>query len=118
MEWKDTYPIDLEYGLLSQDKLILGALKPENIIDLIHNFTIFTETEKGKVKILARYHQFRAVNKTINRLLRKKTPEDRSGIIWHTQGSGKSLSMVFLIRKIRTIEELKQFKYSLNCFNY
>ena len=110
LEWKDTYPISLDHKLSSQDKLILGALKPENLIDLIRNFTIFTETEKGKIKILARYHQYRAVNKTIDRLLNKDTPEDRSGIIWHTQGSGKSLSMVFLIRKIRTVDELKQFK--------
>lgn len=110
LEWKDTYPVLLDRELSSQDKMIIGALKPENIIDLIRNFTIFTETEKGKIKILARYHQYRAVNKTIHRLLNGKTPQDRSGIIWHTQGSGKSLSMVFLIRKIRTIENLKQFK--------
>lgn len=110
LEWKDTYPVPLDHELSSQDKLIIGALKPENIIDLIRNFTIFTETEKGKIKILARYHQYRAVNKTIHRLLNGKTLEDRSGVIWHTQGSGKSLSMVFLIRKIRTIENLKQFK--------
>lgn len=110
LEWKDTYPLELDYSLSSQDKLILGALKKENLIDLIRNFTIFTETEKGKIKILARYHQFRAVNKTINRLLNEDTPKNRSGIIWHTQGSGKSLSMVFLIRKLRTIDELKGFK--------
>lgn len=110
LEWKDTYPIPLDHELSSQDKLIIGALKPENIIDLIQNFTIFTDTENGKIKILARYHQYRAVNKTIDRLLKGKTPEDRSGVIWHTQGSGKSLSMVFLIRKIRTISNLKQFK--------
>lgn len=110
LEWKDTYPTPLDHKLSSQDKLIIGALKPENIIDLIYNFTIFYETEKGKIKILARYHQLRAVNKTIKRLLSGKTPEKRSGVIWHTQGSGKSLSMVFLIRKIRTIESLKQFK--------
>ena len=110
LEWKDTYPVPLDHELSSQDKLIIGALKPGNIIDLIRNFTIFTETEKGKIKILARYHQYRAVNKTIHRLLNGKTPQDRSGVIWHTQGSGKSLSMVFLIRKIRTIENLKQFK--------
>lgn len=110
LEWKDTYPVPLDKELSSQDKLIIGALKPENIIDLICNFTIFTETEKGKIKILARYHQYRAVNKTIHRLLNGKTSKDRSGVIWHTQGSGKSLSMVFLIRKIRTIENLKQFK--------
>lgn len=110
LEWKDIYPVPLDRELSSQDKLIIGALKPENIIDLIQNFTIFTDSEKGKIKILARYHQYRAVNKTIDRLLKGKTPEDRSGVIWHTQGSGKSLSMVFLIRKIRTISNLKQFK--------
>ena len=110
LEWNDTYPVPLDHELSSQDKLIIGALKPENLIDLIQNFSIFTDTEKGKIKILARYHQYRAVNKTIGRLLEGKSPKNRSGVIWHTQGSGKSLSMVFLIRKIRTISNLKQFK--------
>lgn len=110
LEWKDTYPLELNPKLRSQERLILGALTKNNIIDLIRNFTIFTETEKGKIKILGRYHQYRAVNKIVQRLLTKETPEERSGVIWHTQGSGKSVSMVFLIRKIRTIEELKKFK--------
>ena len=110
VEWKDTYPIPTDHKTSSQNKLILGALKPENLIDLIRNFTIFKETENGRIKIIARYHQYRATNKAIDRLLEKETPEDRSGIIWHTQGSGKSLTMVFLIRKIRTIERLKKFK--------
>lgn len=110
LEWKDTYPVELDPNLKSQERLILGALKKENIIDLIRNFTLFLDTEKGKKKILARYHQFRAVNKTINRLINNKTPEEKSGVIWHTQGSGKSLSMVFLIRKLRTIGELKKLK--------
>ena len=110
LEWKDTYPITLNPKISSQEKLIIGALTKENFLDLIQNFTLFLDTEKGKIKILARYHQFRAVNKTIDRLLEHDNPEDRSGVIWHTQGSGKSLSMVFLIRKLRTINELKKLK--------
>ncbi|MBU7029160.1 MAG: type I restriction endonuclease subunit R [Theionarchaea archaeon] len=110
LEWKDTYPLVLDPKLSSQERLILGALTKNNIIDLIRNFTIFTETEKGKIKVVARYHQYRAVNKIIKRLLTEKTPEARSGVIWHTQGSGKSMSMVFLIRKLRTIDQLKRLK--------
>jgi type I restriction enzyme R subunit len=110
LEWKDTYPRELDPKLNSQEKLILGALTKENLLDLIRNFTVFQDTEKGKIKIVARYHQFRAVKKIVNLLLTKKKPEERSGIVWHTQGSGKSLSMVFLIRKIRRIEETKRLK--------
>lgn len=110
LEWKDTYPLTLDPNLSSQERLILGALTRNNIIDLIRNFTVFTETEKGKIKVVARYHQYRAVNKIIKKLLTEKTPEARSGVIWHTQGSGKSMSMVFLIRKLRTIDQLRKFK--------
>lgn len=110
LEWKDTYPHTLDPNLSSQERLILGALTKNNIIDLIRNFAIFIETEKGKIKVVGRYHQYRAVNKIVKRLLTEKTPEARSGVIWHTQGSGKSMSMVFLIRKLRTIDELKKFK--------
>jgi len=110
LEWKDTYPTPLKEEWSSQERLIIGSLKKENIVDLIRNFTIFMETHKGKVKIVGRYHQFRAVNKIIYERLPKKTPEERSGVVWHTQGSGKSLSMVFLIRKLRTIENLKKSK--------
>lgn len=110
LEWRDTYPAALTPDLKSQEKLILGALTKQHLLDLVRNFALFQETEKGRIKIVGRYHQFRAVNKIIDRLLTGKKPDDRSGIIWHTQGSGKSLSMVFLIRKIRTIDQLKSFK--------
>jgi len=110
LEWKDTYPKKLDPKLNSQEKLILGALSKENLLDLIRNFTVFQDTEKGRVKLVGRYHQFRAVNKIVNLLLTKEKPEQRSGIVWHTQGSGKSLSMVFLIRKIRRIEKTKRLK--------
>jgi len=110
LEWKDTYPTPLRKEWSSQERLIMGGLMKEKIVDLIRNFTVFMETHKGKVKIVGRYHQFRAVNKIIHERLPKKTPEERSGIVWHTQGSGKSLSMVFLIRKLRTIGSLKKYK--------
>lgn len=82
----------------------------EHLLDLVSNFTVFQDTEKGRVKLVGRYHQFRAVGKIVDRLLTMEKPEERSGIIWHTQGSGKSLSMVYLIRKIRRIEKTKKYK--------
>lgn len=110
-QWTDPYPVKADKSLRSQQKLILGMLSRDNLLDLIRNFTIFTNSDEGKlIKILATYTQFRAVKKAINRLLTEKTPEARSGVIWHTQGSGKSFSMVFLIRKLRTIEFLKKLK--------
>ena len=110
LEWKDTYPTKLDEKWKSQERLIRGALTKESLLDLIRNFTVFRDSEKGKIKLVARYHQFRAVNKIIHNFLTKKTPEERSGVVWHTQGSGKSFSMVYLIKKIRTIESLKRYK--------
>ena len=110
LEWKDTYPTKLNEKWSSQERLIRGALTKENLLDLIRNFTVFRDSEKGKIKLVARYHQFRAVNKIVYKLLTKKTAAERSGIVWHTQGSGKSYSMVYLIKKIRTLEDLKKYK--------
>ena len=67
-------------------------------------------------KVVARYQQFRAVHKAVSRLQEGRTRnqgaarDERGGIIWHTQGSGKSLSMVFLVRKMRMTPRLNQFK--------
>lgn len=110
LEWKDTYPTKLNEKWNSQERLIRGALTRENLLDLIRNFTVFKDSEKGKIKLVARYHQFRATNKIINNLLTKKTPEERSGVVWHTQGSGKSYSMIYLIKKLRAIKSLKKYK--------
>ena len=69
---------------------------------MIRNFIIFDDGPENRIKIAGRYHQYRAVNKVIDRLENSDTPEKRSGVVWHTQGSGKSMSMVFLIKKLRT----------------
>ena len=67
-------------------------------------------------KVVARYQQFRAVHKAVTRLQEGRTRtqgaerDERGGIIWHTQGSGKSLSMVFLVRKMRMMPRLNRFK--------
>jgi type I restriction enzyme R subunit len=109
-EWKDPFPRTVpELGdtPTPQDILAAGMLSKENLLDLIQNFIVY-EPEGGKIiKKLARYQQFRAVNKAINRILHAKSPIDRGGVVWHTQGSGKSLSMLYLAVKLRRIEELK-----------
>lgn len=113
LEWKDPYPLDakdLGDPATAQQLLIQGLLTPKNFLDIIQNFTIY-ETESGRtIKKIARYQQFRAVQKTIERL---KAPGDRKskgGVIWHTQGSGKSLTMVFLTQKIRRDHLLRDYK--------
>ncbi len=62
------------------------------------------------VKIVARYQQFRAVKKIIKRLEEGKTPEERGGIVWHTQGSGKSMTMMFTVREMYHHPEFRNFK--------
>ncbi|MBT5228930.1 MAG: type I restriction endonuclease subunit R [Methylococcales bacterium] len=71
---------------------------------------LFEPVEGKLIKKVARYQQFRAVNKVIQRLKAGTTRKERSGIIWHTQGSGKSLTMVMLAVKMRRDVELKQYK--------
>jgi len=121
VEWKDPYPYTLEEikELLGVDKvhsqhlLIQGMLSKENLIEILHTFTIFLETTKGFVKIVPRYQQFRAVQEIIKRLREYRDPHKRGGIIWHTQGSGKSLTMMFTIRAMNHDPELRKFKIVL-----
>ena len=123
-EWKDTAPVPMaqveaELGkdhLSSQNKLIAGMLRPAHLLDIIRHFTLYQEVSGRTIKIVCRYQQYRAVQVAAERLLTGKTRlEDgehdrRGGVIWHTQGSGKSLAMVFLVRKMRSSPELRRFK--------
>jgi type I restriction enzyme R subunit len=124
LEWKDTAPVPLEQvkaelnkaHLSSQNKLIAGMLRPAHLLDIIRHFTLFNTVSGKTVKMVCRYQQYRAVAAAVDRLLHGKTKDEdgehdrRGGIIWHTQGSGKSLTMVFLVRKMRSIPELRRFK--------
>ncbi|GGI12577.1 type I restriction endonuclease subunit R [Gottfriedia solisilvae] len=106
-EWKDTYPLlknDVGSNSTPQDILVAGMLTKENLLDMIRNFVVY-EVENGRtIKKVSRYQQFRATNKTINRILN----EDKGGVIWATQGSGKSLTMVYLATKIRRLKQLNK----------
>jgi type I restriction enzyme R subunit len=124
LEWKDTAPIPLadvqaDLGkptLSSQNKLIAGMLRKEHLLDLIRHFTIYQQVSGRTVKVVSRYQQFRAVQYAVERLRTGKTKaqdgehDRRGGIVWHTQGSGKSLTMVFLVRKMRSVPALRRFK--------
>ena len=113
LEWKDPYPLtpkDISEKPNSQEVLIAGILSKQNFLDMIRNFTVFEPVDGKTIKKIARYQQFRAVHKTIERIKTGTTKKERGGVIWHTQGSGKSLTMVFLTIKMRRDEELKQYK--------
>ena len=112
IEWKDAYPVNnvdvFEYKETPQNILLQGIFKRENLLDIMQNFIVYDMDKENsrKVKKVCRYQQFRAVQKCIKRLEDGKTPLEKGGVVWHTQGSGKSLSMVFLSRKIRSIKKL------------
>ncbi len=124
MEWKDTSPVPMsevaqslgKKELNSQEKLIAGMFRQEHLLDIVRNFILFDDKEGRIIKMVCRYPQFRAVQRAVERLRTGKTKrqtgeeDQRGGIIWHTQGSGKSYTMVFLVRKMRTLPDLKDFK--------
>lgn len=103
--------------LVQQEVLAAGLLRPAYLLDALRSFTVYMTTDDGvRIKIVPRYQQFRSVHIALQRLCDGKTrsqdgmTDRRGGIIWHTQGSGKSLTMVFLVKKLRTIPELRRFK--------
>lgn len=115
--WADPYPRtvdDLEHGSSGpndQQRLVAGMLDRDNLLDLIRTFTIFSTNDKGQtIKIVGRYQQFRAVKLAVKRLLTGRNPRERSGIIWHTQGSGKSLTMMFMVREMYRHPQLSRWK--------
>lgn len=108
-ERASSYPAG-ESAINAQQRLLAGMFAPASLLDLIRNFIIFEPVEGRLIKKVARYQQYRAVNKVIERLKTGQTRRDKSGIIWHTQGSGKSLTMVMLAVKMRRDPELQQYK--------
>lgn len=85
--------------------------RPEHLLALLRCYTVFRTGEGGKTeKVVARYQQFRAVEKALLRLRNGLNPRERSGIIWHTQGAGKSLTMLFLVRRMRFLDEFAPWK--------
>ncbi|KHK58700.1 restriction endonuclease subunit R [Ralstonia sp. A12] len=103
-------------ALSEQERHVAGLLAPSHLLDVVKNFMLFMQVGGQTIKAVCRYQQYRAVNRAISRLKNGQTRlqhgehDQRGGIIWHTQGSGKSLTMVFLVRKMRTDPELRRFK--------
>jgi type I restriction enzyme R subunit len=113
-DWKDAYPftdkdLDGEHTT-AQQRMLAGMFNKNSFLDILQNFVIYEPIEGRLIKKVARYQQFRAVNKVIDRLKTGTTRKDKSGIVWHTQGSGKSLTMVMLAVKMRRDPELQQYK--------
>ena len=115
--WADPFPRtvdELEHGAggpNDQQRLVAGMLDPGNLLDLIRTFTLFTVNEEGQtIKMVGRYQQFRAVKLAVKRLLEGRSPRQRSGIVWHTQGSGKSLTMMFMVREMYRHAALANWK--------
>lgn len=111
--WKDPYPAeedDLKNTfdkdrITPQDTLIYSLFKKRRLLDMLQNFTVFREKGKGIIKMVARYQQYRTVMKALKRIKQREESETNGGVVWHTQGSGKSLSMLFLGLKLRRIKE-------------
>ena len=103
--WKDIWPernrsYEPPLGVeREQEKLVQGLLAPSTLLHMLRTCTVFMDTDSGRrIKVVARYQQYRAARKIADRLRKGATPEKRSGVVWHTQGSGKSLTMVFVAR--------------------
>ena len=102
-DWKRVANED-EEGRVSLEHALRGLMEPARLLDYIENFTLFEEGKGGLIKKAAKNHQFLGVNKSIARLLdlreSQRQERKRLGVFWHTQGSGKSLSMVFFTQKV------------------
>jgi type I restriction enzyme R subunit len=115
--WKDIWPESRRahsppLGVeREQERLIQGLLAPDTLLDALRTCTVFMDTDDGRrVKVVCRYQQYRAARRIVERLRSGKTPTERSGVVWHTQGSGKSLTMVFVARMLRASQDLADYK--------
>jgi len=100
--WRDPWPKEekdfhspLALGLYS-------LLEPSRLLDILAHFVVFETDDNQTIKKMCRYQQYRAVNRIVERVLENRPPGERQGLVWHTQGSGKSLTMVFTALKLKT----------------
>jgi type I restriction enzyme R subunit len=89
-----------EEGLVSLETMIRGTCNSQRLLDLVENFILFADTQGGTQKFLAKNHQYLGVNSTVAAVGNIRENQGRLGVFWHTQGSGKSYSMVFFAQKV------------------
>lgn len=118
--WKEIWPETLKdyqppLGVeRDQERLIQGMLAKENLLTILRTCSVFMDTDTGRrVKVVCRYQQFRAAQRIVARLRESRTAQERGGVVWHTQGSGKSLTMVFVARMLRASADLNDYKIIL-----
>ena len=98
-EWKRLK--EDEVGAVDLETMLLGICEKKTFMDLFENFILFDHSGGKTAKILARNHQYLGVNEAVESYKARKLKDGKLGVFWHTQGSGKSYSMVFLAQKIR-----------------
>ena len=97
-EWKKIKD-EKEVGKVSLETVIKGTCEPSRLLDIVENFILFDDSRGERVKAIARYFQFFGVNRAFEEVKNRDKNKGRLGVFWHTQGSGKSYSMVFLSQK-------------------
>jgi len=98
-EWKKVGSED-EAGRVSLETMLRGVCDPVRLLDLVENFTLFQEVPGGLIKLTAKNHQYLGVNNALEALVDIRQREGKLGVFWHTQGSGKSVSMIFFAQKV------------------
>ncbi len=98
-EWKKIKD-EKEVGKVSLETVIKGACEPVRLLDIVENFILFDDSRGERVKAIARYFQYFGVNRAFEEVKNRDKNKGRLGVFWHTQGSGKSYSMVFLSQKV------------------
>lgn len=98
-EWKRL--VESDPGSVALETMLRGICRKENFLDLLENFILYDHSGGRTAKILARNHQYLGVNEAVKAYAGRKLNDGKLGVFWHTQGSGKSYSMVFLAQKIR-----------------
>ncbi len=98
-EWKKIDD-EGEEGVISLETMIRGTCDKVRLLDLVENFTLFMEVQGGLIKLLGKNHQYLGVNSAIEALRDIENRQGRLGVFWHTQGSGKSVSMICFAQKV------------------
>lgn len=88
-------------GKVNLETLLKGMCSKENLLDIVENFIVFDDSSGKTIKILARNHQYLGVNKAVEAVRQRQGRNGQLGVFWHTQGSGKSYSMVFFSQKVQ-----------------
>jgi type I restriction enzyme R subunit len=97
-EWKRL--AEDEPGVVDMETMLKGICEKRNLLDIVENFIVFDDSAGETVKILARNHQVLGVNQAVAAVTDREAREGKLGVFWHTQGAGKSYSMVFFTRKV------------------